>query len=86
MLEKIKMSLRIKHTALDDELIDMIAAAKKDLARVGIINIADEDTLIIQAVKLYCKWHLNYESDTDRYKEAYTSMAQSLSMSGDYSV
>ena len=60
MLEKIKMSLRIKHTALDDELIDMIAAAKKDLARVGIINIADEDTLIIQAVKLYCKRATSY--------------------------
>ena len=86
MLEKIKMSLRINHTALDDELIDMIAAAKRDLARVGLINIADTDTLIIQAVKLYCKWHLNFEGEAERYMNAYTALAQSLSLSGDYNV
>lgn len=86
MQEKIKMSLRIKHNALDDEITDMILAAKKDLERVGIINIADDDPLIIQAVKLYCKWNFNYESDAQRYETAYTSMKQSLSMSGDYNV
>ena len=86
MLNKIKMSLRIKHNSIDDELNDLIAAAKKDLARVGIIKILEDDELIIQAIKLYCKWQLNYDSASERYEQAYTSMSQSLSMSGDYNV
>lgn len=86
MLSKIKLALRISHTALDSDITEMIEACKLDLKRIGLINIVDTDFLIIQAVKLYVKWQLNFEGEAERYMNAYTALAQSLSLSGDYNV
>ena len=61
MLEKIKQSLRIKNNAFNDEIMDLINACKKDLETAGVKNIDEEDSLIIQAVKTYCK--ANYGLD-----------------------
>lgn len=55
MLEKVKLALRIKSIKLDDEIIDLIDSAKIDLSISGIKNIKEEDPLIQQAIKLYCK-------------------------------
>lgn len=86
MIDKVKLSLRIRHHAIDEDLQDMISACKLDLARVGIKNISDTDPLIIQLVKLYIKWQLNYEDAADRYIQAYEMMRNSISLSGDYNV
>lgn len=86
MLEKIKESLRIKHSATDNDLNDMILACKLDLKRVGIVKLDDADALIIQAVKIYIKWHLNFEGEADRFRVAYERLRDSLSMCGEYNV
>lgn len=86
MLNKIKLALRISHNALDADISDIIEACKLDLARMGVTNTLDTDFLIIQAVKLYVKWQLNFEGEADRYMNAYTALAQSLSLCGDYNV
>lgn len=86
MLEKIKKSLRIMHDGLDSDIQEHIDACKLDLQRVGIKKIKDDDFLIIQAVKLYVKWHLNYENESDRYMRAYEMLRNSLAMCGDYNV
>lgn len=86
MLGKIKESLRIKHSATDNDLNDMILACKLDLKRVGIVKLDDADALIIQAVKIYVKWQLNFEGEADRFRVAYERMRDSLSLSGDYNV
>ena len=86
MLEKIKNSLRIKHNAIDEDIKEQIEACKLDLNRVGIKKINEDDALIIQVVKLYVKWHLNYEGEADRYMKAYELMRNGMSLDGDYNV
>ena len=62
----------------------MIDAAKQDLRRRG-IKAADNDPLIKQAVKMYCKANFGYGgSDAERYQKSYESLAVSLSLCGDY--
>ena len=61
MLEKIKLALRIKNNATDDDIQDTIDAALFDLRVSGVVNLDESDPLIIQAVKLYCK--ANYGLD-----------------------
>lgn len=86
MTEKIKDSLRIKHSALDAEITDLVAACKADLRRVGIEKIEDDDALIIQVAKLYVRWQMNFESEADRYRKAYEMLRNALSMCGEYNV
>lgn len=86
MLAKIKESLRIKHSALDGDISDQMQACMGDLKRVGISKVSEGDFLVIQAVKLYIKWQFNFEGEADRYRRAYESMRDALSLSGDYNV
>ncbi len=86
MLDKVKLSLRITHSALDGDILEQIEACKKDLQREGVTSLNGDDFLILQAVKLYVKWHLNYENEGERYRDAYNNLAQSLSLCGDYNV
>lgn len=83
MLELIKVALRISHSALDNEIMSIINACERDLSNVGII-VDEEDALIIQAVRLYCRWQFNYENQADRYEKAFNSLKISLALSGDY--
>lgn len=73
------------NTAFDDELTDLIAACKADLRKRGVVKTSDDDPLIKQAVKLYCKGNFGYSgSDAERYQKSYESLAVSLSLCGDY--
>lgn len=54
-LDKIKLTLRISHDKLDEDLQADIAAALADLRRVGIVHAGEEDPLIFNAIKLYCR-------------------------------
>lgn len=74
LLEKVKLALRIKHTALDDDIADNIQACLLDLQMHGVVHKGAEDQLIQNAVKLYCK--AEYTDDPakaekfgQRYKE-----------------
>ena len=53
MLEKVKTALRIKTTALDSEITDLIQAALKDLEIAGVSNKNHDDPLIGRAVITY---------------------------------
>lgn len=54
-LEKIKLALRRSHDKLDADLQADIDAALADLRLVGITHAGEEDPLILNAVKLYCR-------------------------------
>jgi hypothetical protein len=54
-ISKIKLALRIKHDALDDDIQSDIDAGLADLAICGVIHADPEDPLIFNAVKLWCK-------------------------------
>ena len=87
MLSKIKQSLRITHDALDDEIIDLIDAAKLDLSISGVQVIDDTDALILRAVTLYSKAHFGLSNeDSEKYLRGYTSLKIHLALCGDYHV
>ena len=54
-LEKIKLSLRISHSRLDEDIQGDIDTALADLRMHGVIHKDESDPLIFNAVKLYCK-------------------------------
>lgn len=87
MLDFAKKCLRIRrdNTAFDDEVADLIAACKADLRKHGVVKISESDPLIKQAVKLYCKGNFGYSGDdAERFQKSYESLANSLSLCGDY--
>lgn len=54
-LEKIKLAIRRSHSKLDEDLQADIDTALADLRIVGIVYATEEDPLIFNAVKLYCR-------------------------------
>ena len=53
--QKLKITLRIKHTQLDEDIRADIDACLADLKMHGIIHAGEDDPLIFNAVKLWCK-------------------------------
>lgn len=87
MLEKIKKSLRITHTSLDDEIRDLINAALADLRISGVVNLLETDPLIIRAVTVYCKANFGLDNpNSEKYQASYESLKNHLSLSGEYNV
>lgn len=54
-LEKIKLAIRRSHDKLDEDLQADIDAALADLRLCGIVHAGEEDPLIFNAIKLYCR-------------------------------
>ena len=93
LLDKVKLALRVSASAFDEEITDLIAAAKADLRLVGVNVSEDEegspeqkagDPLIERAVILYAKAEFGYNSDGERYRKAYDYLKCALSLAGDY--
>ena len=85
LLNKVKTSLRISHTRLDDDLADTIKACLADLNVCGIVAPTATDPLILNAVKLYCK--AAYTDDTVKaaaYQARYDSLKSCLMMAEGY--
>lgn len=87
MLEKVKLSLRIKSDAFNTEISEMIEAAKLDLSISGINKINEADPLIQQAIKTYCKANFGLDNkDSEKYQKSYNMLKEHLSLCGDYNV
>lgn len=90
MLDDVKKVMRISDstTAFDDEISDLIAAARADLQLSGISAAkADDDTdsLIKRAITVYVKWQFGFDNpDVDRLERAYTMLKAHLTLSQDY--
>lgn len=83
MLDKIKLDLRISNSAYDEEITDLIEACKLDLTISGVASslIIEDDPLIIQAIKTYCKAYFGYDnSDSEKLKDSYSLLKQHLSI------
>lgn len=83
MLEKVKIALRISTTAYDEELTDLIEAAKLDLGLSG-VETADVDSLIGKAIITYCKMSFGLPEDYDKLKKAYDEQKAQLKIAGRY--
>ncbi len=86
--EKIKKSLRIKHSSLDDDIEDNIEICLLLLKGAGIseekVGADTQDKLIYKTCELYCKWQFNFEGQAERYQRAYEGLRDFLSLGGDY--
>lgn len=87
MLDKVKKALRIKNKSIDSDIIDLIESAKLDLKISGVVKTNDEDPLIQQAIKTYCKANFGLDNkDSDKYQKSYDMLKQHLSLCGEYNV
>lgn len=87
MLEKIKMALRIKTNAFDDELTGLMKAGLIDLGFGGAMSevlTEDADEIVTQAVITYCKMNFGLPEDYDRLKRSYDEQKAQLGTATDY--
>ena len=76
LVDDVKAALRVSSDAYDSEVEGLIAAAKRDLDRVGVPDSmtkdGSEDALVKMAVVLYCKARFGYDnSEAGRFEESY---------------
>lgn len=84
MLEKVKLALRIKTNAFDEEINDLINAALADLAAAGITSQDKEDPLIIRAVVTFCRANFGSPADYDKMKTSYDEQKAMMQMATGY--
>lgn len=91
MIKEVKQALRISesNTAFDDEVQNLIDAARLDLQQAGIsksvIYQSETDPLIKRAVITYAKANFGYDNpEADRFDRAYIMLKQHLSLYGDF--
>lgn len=84
MLNKVKMALRIMTTAYDDELMDLIEAAKLDLGIAGVVVPDQIDAIVSRAIITYCKMSFGLPEDYDRLKASYDEQKAQLSNATGY--
>ena len=77
-LDKVKMGLRIKTTAYDEELTDLITAAKLDLGIAGVVVPSALDEIVTRAIVTYCKMSFGLPEDYDRLKMSYDEQKAQL--------
>lgn len=82
ILEAVKLALRVSTDVFDNEINDLIEAAKSDLGIVGVEN-AETDPLVKRAVITYCRMYFGQPDDFDRMKAAYDEQkAQMITATG----
>jgi len=85
MLASVKKALRASSSSFDDEVMELIEAAKLDLKIAGIKVSDSPDALIKRAITIYCKAHFGYDNpEADRFRDSYVMLKQHLSLAGDY--
>jgi len=84
-----RAAVRNRHTKHDDEIRDLIVAARFDLCTLGGIKVekvADEgDPLIKDAIKAFVRGKYGLDNpDAEKYLAAYSAMRDKLMLSDDY--
>lgn len=86
MLDKVKLALRITTDAFDDELSDLISAARLDLGIAGVVVPEEIDALVGRAIITYCRVHFGAPEEYDRLKAAYDEQKAQLMTATGYTV
>ena len=87
MIDKVRNALRISVTdnqAINEELNDLIDAAKLDLGVAGVVISSTIDTLVTKAIITYCKMSFGLPEDYDRLKRSYDEQKAQLSNATGY--
>lgn len=84
-LQKIKEALRIKHSALDSDILDTIDACLTDLKVCGIQEPKEDDKLVLNVLKLYCRAEFTDDAaKAEKYMERYDKFKACLMMAEGY--
>lgn len=94
MLERVRLALRNPPEELNEEITDLIEAARNDLIRSGVSPEKandDDDPLIRKAIVTYCKAYFGLDDKEtvpvkEMYMKSYEKIKQELSLTGDYNV
>ncbi len=91
MLDKVKMALRVTTDAFDEDIEDLIAAAKADLGIAGVVLPEELDEICRRAIITYCRMNFSYpdggghlNSSYDRLKSSYDEQKAQLSTATGY--
>lgn len=79
----VKMALRIKTTAFDEEIDSLISAALLDLNVAG-VEPEELDELVRRAICTYCKMNFGLPEDYDRLKLSYDEQKAQMSNATNY--
>ena len=83
MLDKVKLALRITTDAFDNELNDLIDAAKLDLGIAGVVIPESIDAIVTRAIITFCKMSFGLPEDYEQLKRSYDEQkAQLISCTG----
>ena len=88
MFSSIKQALRLSTDVFDDEINDLIEAARQDLILSGVSETKasnDEDPLIKRAITTYVKAHFGWDNpDAERLQQSYDMLKMHLTLSQEY--
>lgn len=84
MLNKVKLAMAITTDAYDNELSDLIDAAKLDLGIAGVDSEFIHDKLIQRAIITYCRMMFHSPADFENLRWAYESLKGSMAISTGY--
>lgn len=87
MIDKVRTALRISvsnNTQINEELTDLIEAAKLDLGIAGVVVPQTIDQLVTKAIITYCKMSFGLPEDYDRLKRSYDEQKAQLSNATGY--
>ena len=83
-LAAVKLALRVKTDAFDNEISGLIDAALLDMGIAGVSNDNTADALILRAVVTYCRLNFGQPDDYDRLKASYDEQKAQLGMATGY--
>jgi hypothetical protein len=88
MVDEIKLALRISKSTkdLDTEILALENACIVDMKLTGVVNVDLGNALIRQAIKTYCKAHFGNDPNSEKYKQSYEKMRDTLALAGDINV
>lgn len=85
LLILVKMALRIKTDAFDEEIKNLIIAAQLDLGVAG-VNPDELDELVTRAICTYCKMSFGIPEDYERLKASYDEQKAQMSNATNYTL
>ena len=77
-LDKVRMGLRIRTSAYDEELADLIKAAEQDLGVAGVVLPDSLDEICTTAIITYCKMRFGLPENVEWLKKSYDEQKAQL--------
>lgn len=84
MIVSARKWLRIATTSKDDEIRQVMEACLLDLSVGGVAVANPSDNLVAQAIKLYLKAQFGYDTNAEKFEQAYEHLKRALALCGDY--